>query len=159
MSAYEMLSAQWIKGDPAKFSLLGGELTVYKDYLPFVQTLRADGHNSITTTNGSRDPDYYAALAQAGDICFSLHLAYVKTLGIERFIASIEAAIQNKGNNFIRVRLMVDPGNLEYAKEVHNLLLEKFNGQCLIAVKPIHQPDGKLYPYKPKEILWIQRPY
>lgn len=158
MAAYTVLSTQWIKGEPTKFSMLGGELTIYKDYLPFVKTLREQGHNSITTTNGSRDAAYYAELAAVSDICFSLHLNYLKTLGIEKFIKSIDAAIRNKAENFIRIRLMVDPGNLEYAKEVHEILLEKFSGRCLIAIKPVHDTQGKLFPYEPKEIIWIQNP-
>jgi pyruvate-formate lyase-activating enzyme len=158
MSAYSILSTQWIKGAPTKFSMLGGELTVYKDYLPFVKKLKEDGHHSITTTNGSHNPDYYAELAQVSDLCFSLHLNYVKKLGLEKFVRSIDASIRNKGNNFIRIRLMVDPGNTEYAKEVHAALIEKFNGRCLITVKPVHDTSGALFPYQEKEIFWIRNP-
>ncbi len=159
MSAYSVLNSHWIKNEPTKFSLLGGELTVYKDYLPFVKKLREDGHRSITTTNGTRDPDYHAELAQVSDICFSLHLKYVQSMGIEKFLKNIDSAIKNKNDNFIRVRIMVDPGNLEYAKEVHSTILEKFSNKCLIAVKPVHDSNGKLFAsYTPKEIFWIQKP-
>ncbi len=159
MSAYFVLNSHWIKNEPTKFSLLGGELTVYKDYLPFLKTLREFGHKFITTTNGSRDPDYHAELAQVSDICFSLHLKYVKSIGIEKFLKNIDAAIRNKNDNFIRVRVMVDPGSLEYAKEVHSTLLENFDKKCLITVKPVHDSNGKLFAsYKPKEIFWIQKP-
>lgn len=160
MSAYSVLNSNWIKDAPTKFSLLGGELTVYKDYLPFVKTLRELGHRSITTTNGTRDPDYHASLAEVSDICFSLHLKYVKSLGIEKFIKNIESAVKHKHDNFIRVRLMADPGNLEYAQEVYGILLENFHNKCLIAVKPVHDSNGKLFAsYKPKEIFWIQKPH
>jgi MoaA/NifB/PqqE/SkfB family radical SAM enzyme len=159
MQAYDNLEKFWIKGNKVKFSMLGGELTVYKDYLPFVKTLHSMGHMSITTTNGSRNPEYYQELAKFSDVCFSIHLNYVKELGVEKFIDSVEQALLGKGSNWVSVRIMIDPGNLEIAQTVYNRFKEKFGDGCPINVKPVHPaPNRPLYSYTPKEIFWIRNP-
>lgn len=159
MSVIDRLEKHWIKGKSVKFSLLGGELTVYKDYLPFVQKLYSLGHRSITTTNGSRNPEYYKELAAVSDVCFSIHLNYVKELGIDKFLDSVENAIKGRGGNWVSVRIMVDPGNLEPAQSVFAQFKDRFGDQCPINVKPVHPaPNQPLFKYTAQEIIWIRNP-
>lgn len=159
LSVVNKLEKYWIKGRPVKFSLLGGELTVYKDYLPFVKRLKELGHMSITTTNGSRNPEYYKELAEVSDVCFSIHLNYVKELGIDKFLDSVENAIKGRGSNWVSVRIMVDPGNLETAQSVFAQFKDRFGDQCPINVKPVHPaPNQPLFKYTTQEIIWIRNP-
>ena len=159
MSVVDMLEANWLKGSKAKFSMLGGELTVFKDYLPFVEDLYKLGHRSITTTNGSRNAEYYAKLSAVSDVCFSIHLNYVKTLGLDQFVQSIEQAIKGRGPNWVSVRIMVDPGNLELAKDTYKILKDKFGNLCPINVKPVHPaPNVPLFKYDLNEVIWIRNP-
>lgn len=154
----DRLEKFWIKGFKVKFSLLGGELTVYKDYLKFVEHLYGLGHRSITTTNGSRDIEYYKKLAEVSDICFSIHLNYVKKIGLDKFIESVKGAIE--GKNWITVRIMVDPGNLELAQFVYSRFKEEFQNSIPINVKPVHPaPNSPIFSYQPKEIFWIRNPH
>ena len=159
MSVYSKLEKHWIRKSQVKFSLLGGELTVYKDYLPFVTTLKELGHSSITTTNGSRNPLYYKDLAGVSDVCFSIHLNYVKTLGVDQFLDSVRFALEGKKDNWVNVRIMADPGNLEIAQTVYSEFKNNFGDNCSINVKPVHPaPNVPLFKYEPKEILWIRNP-
>lgn len=159
MSGYRNLEKFWINGSRVKFSMLGGELTVFKDYLPFVKELYSLGHRAITTTNGSRNAEYYRELSAVSDVCFSIHLNYVKELGIDKFLDSVEQAIQGRGLNWVNVRIMVDPGNLEIAQEVYSQFKQKFGDRCPINVKPVHPaPNQPLYKYTAQEIIWIRKP-
>ncbi len=159
VSAYHSIDQYWIHGARVKFSMLGGELTVYKDYLPFVQYLYSIGHRSITTTNGSRNAEYYRELAAVSDVCFSIHLNYVKEQGVEKFLDSVEQAIAGRGSNWVNVRIMVDPGNLDTAQSVYKKFKERIGDRCPINVKPVHPaPNQTLFKYTPHEIIWIRNP-
>lgn len=159
MSVIDKLEKFWIKGRRVKFSLLGGELTVYKDYLTFVKKLKELGHMSITTTNGSRNPEYYRELAAVSDVCFSIHLNYVKELGIDKFLSSVENALEGRGSNWVSVRIMTDPGNLDLAKTVYQKFKNSFGDRCPINVKPVHPaPNLPLFKYDLNEIIWIRTP-
>lgn len=165
MNAYRNLSKMWIFNEKTKFNFTGGELTVYKDYLPFVKTLVNDNHIVMTTTNGSHNPDYYAELAEVSDICFSLHLNYLKKFGIDKFIKNIESVVNVRKSksdmkNWIGVRIMADPGNVEFAKEVLKICNEKFGNEAQITVDAIHitGDQHQLHRYTEEEIIWINNP-
>jgi organic radical activating enzyme len=166
-TAYNNLK-HWIDGEKTKFSFTGGEPTVYKDYLPFVKRIKQDGHLVMTTTNGSHNENYYRELAEYSDICFSVHLNYVKQFGIDKFIKSIQSATDvrrknsNDGSlgdpNWVGVRIMCDPGNLDIAKEIYKICKEKFN-DIIISVDTVHDAhtgSGNLYSYTEEEIHWIK---
>ena len=158
----------WINGEKTKFSFTGGEPTVYKDYLPFVKRLKKDGHLVMTTTNGSHNENYYRELAEYSDICFSIHLNYVKQYGTDKFIKSIQAATDVRRTNlsapgigdpnWVSVRIMCDPGNLETAQEFYKICKEKFN-DIIVSVDSVHQAVNHsyyLYKYSEEEINWIK---
>ena len=158
----------WINDEKTKFSFTGGEPTVYKDYLPFVKHLKKEGHLVVTTTNGSHNEKYYRELAEYSDICFSIHLNYVKQHGIDKFVKSIQAAtdVRRKNSsapgigdpNWVSVRIMCDPGNLEIAKKFYKICKDKFS-DIVISVDSVHQAvnhSSKLYEYTEEEITWIK---
>ena len=168
-SAYKFLESTWTQGSKTKFNVTGGEPTVYKDYLPFVKKVREDGHVFVTTTNGSNSPKYYAELANYSDVCFSIHLEYVKKFGMDKFLNSIAATVSTRNearkNNtiaqyhWIGVRIMVDPGNQPLAEELYNICKERFK-DIVLTVDLVH--DAKVldiketHSYTEKEILWIK---
>jgi organic radical activating enzyme len=168
-TAYENLKKNWAHGERTKFVFTGGEPTVYKDYLPFVQMLKAEDHIVHTTTNGSHTPKYYSELAEVSDIVFSIHLNYVKTLGLDKFSKAIEAAAQTTEQgfekdtvakyNWVIVRIMLDTGNLELAKEAYKEF-EQFKKykNFVLAVDLVHQVDNGhiLHPYTEDELNWIK---
>jgi len=168
-TAYENLKKNWIFGERTKFVFTGGEPTVYKDYLPFVQLLKADDHIVHTTTNGSNNPKYYSELAEVSDIVFSIHLNYIKTLGLDKFIKAVDAAIETteRGHendtiakyNWVIVRIMLDSGNLTTAQEAYKEF-EQFKKykNFVLAVDLVHQVDNGhiLHPYSTEELAWIK---
>jgi len=167
-TAYNNLKKNWTFGDRTKFVFTGGEPTVYKDYLPFVQLLKSEDHIVHTTTNGSHTPKYYSELAEVSDIVFSLHLNYVKKLGLDKFVKAVEAAAKTTEQgfekdtvaqyNWVIVRIMLDPGNLELAKETYKEF-EQFRKykNFVLAVDLVHQVDNGhvLHPYSKDELDWI----
>jgi MoaA/NifB/PqqE/SkfB family radical SAM enzyme len=167
-TAYENLTKIWSKGDRTKFAFTGGEPTVYKDYLPFVQLLKSDNHIVHTTTNGSNNPKYYGELAEVSDIVFSIHLNYVEKLGLEKFLKAVQMAVETteKGHhtdtiakyNWVIVRIMLDPGHLELAQTVYKEF-ENFRKykNFVLDVDLVHQVDNQniLHPYSKEELDWI----
>jgi organic radical activating enzyme len=168
LNAYLSLSKRWIGKSRVKFNITGGEPTVYKDYLPFIKRMREDNVIIMTTTNGSNTVKYYAELAEYSDICFSIHLNYVKQFGIDKFINNIQSAVDSRDqakelnsrgkNNWIGVRIMLDPGNQEIAEQFYNLCKEKFPN-IVVSIDAVHQTenDKELYEYTEKEIIWIKK--
>ncbi len=170
IAAYENLQNYWNKNDERlKFSIAGGEPTVYKDYLPFVKYLKEKNHIVMTTTNGSNSEKYYAELAEYSDICFSIHLKYAEKLGIDKFVKNVLAAAETTKQahinntvakyNWIIVRIMLEPGKLETAKKVYSEFTEKLQGynNIVITVDVVHNADGdhKIYEYSSEELEWL----
>ena len=174
LNAYENIKIWNYSDERIKFSMTGGEPTVYKDYLPFVKTLKKDDHIIHTTTNGSNTVEYYSELAQYSDIAFSLHLEYVKRLGIEKFLNNIKAAAETTESghenntdarfNWVIVRIMLDPGNLDAAKMVYDTVKTKLENykNFVLTVDTVHVADvdlnapGKiLYEYSQEERDWL----
>lgn len=169
-NAFNNISQYWnVDHQRIKFKITGGEPTVYKDYLPFVKHLKELDHIVHTTTNGSNSVTYYSELAEYSDICFSLHLNYVKQFGIDKFVNNIKAACETTevGHanetiarfNWVIVRIMLDPGNLEIAKQTYNSL-QGFKGlykNFVLEVDTVHAADDNhvLYEYSEDELAWI----
>lgn len=169
-SAFENINKYWNKTEERiKFSITGGEPTVYKDYLPFVKYLKELDHVVHTTTNGSNTASYYSELAEYSDICFSIHLNYVKSMGLDKFVDNVRAAVETteKGYdletiarfNWTIVRIMLDPGNLETAKQAYSAFSEfKKYRNFVLTVDLVHEADTghDLYKYSEEEISWIK---
>jgi organic radical activating enzyme len=167
--AFNNLNECWIFDQRTKFVFTGGEPTVYKDYLQFVKMLKSHDHIIHTTTNGSNTPEYYSELSNHSDVVFSIHLNYVKQFGIDKFLKNIQASIDttNRGieedtvskYNWVVVRIMFDPGNLDIAKETHNAIKERFQGNAnfVLAVDMVHQTqtDYTLFEYSEEEKNWF----
>ena len=167
-NAYNTLNNWWMKDERTKFAITGGEPTVYKDYLPFVKFLKEKDHIINTTTNGSNTPAYYSELAEYSDIVFSIHLNYVKKLGLDKFLSAVEAALITTETGFkndtvaqfnrIIVRIMLDPGNLEIAKDTYNSFKEQFGNykNFSLAVDVVHEVHGKeLLNYTAEDREWF----
>ena len=169
-NAYENIQNNWnVNKEKIKFVITGGEPTVYRDYLPFVKMVKEEGHIVHTTTNGSNSEEYYKELAKYSDIAFSIHLNYVKHFGIEKFTKSVKAAATTTDQgyideseskyNWVIVRIMLDPGNLEIAKEVYNSFKENFSihKNFVLAVDLVHDTSSgkELYNYSKEELDWI----
>ena len=175
LNAYENIKMWNASKERIKFSMTGGEPTVYKDYLPFIKILKGEDHIIHTTTNGSNTEKYYAELAEYSDIAFSMHLEYVKRLGLQKFVDNIRSAAETteRGHrentsprfNWIIVRIMLDPGNLETAKLLYGSLKEELKNyrNFVLTVDTVHVADvdhespGKvLYEYSQEETDWLQ---
>ena len=175
MNVYQNINKFWNQtNERLKFSITGGEPTVYKDYLPFVKKLKEDDQIVMTTTNGSNSTEYYAELALYSDIAFSIHLKYVDRLGLDKFINNVVAAAttteQGHANdtiaqyNWIIIRIMLDPGNLELAKTVYTAFKENIQEfkNVVLTVDLLHEADGdshQLYTYTKEELEWIESTY
>lgn len=86
---------------PYKISFTGGEVTINKDFLPFVQWLRenyADNIFSILlTTNGSASISYYKKLFTLVDnISFSLHSEHVNEQKFFDTVLTLKKTLTNK---------------------------------------------------------------
>lgn len=171
-TAYQNIQKFW-NTDQArlKFTITGGEPTVYKDYLPFVKRLKEDDQIIHTTTNGSSSEEYYAELARYSDIAFSIHLDYVNRLGLDKFMNNVLAAINTTKQgreektatqfNWVMVRIMMAPGNLQLAKEVYQEFKQRIDDESnnYVEVDLIHKTDGgnhKLYEYNQSELDWVK---
>lgn len=176
LHAYENIKLWNFENERIKFSITGGEPTVYKDYLPFVKILKKDDHIIHTATNGSNTTKYYAELAEYSDIAFSIHLEYVKRLGLQKFLDNIKAAVETVERgyeeksvaryNWIIAKIMLDPGNLETAKIVYDALKKEFSHyrNFFLVVDLLHIADdngaGKvLHNYNEEEIKWMEELY
>lgn len=169
-AAFNNLNSSWILNERTKFVFTGGEPTVYKDYLPFVKMLKEKDHIIHTTTNGSNNPDYYAELAESSEIVFSIHLNYVKQFGIDKFLNSVLAACETTKTGFLKntsaqfnwvtVRIMLDPGNLEIAKETYNSFKERCSQyrNFVLSVDLVHQTDSDhlIINYFEEELEWVK---
>lgn len=147
--------------DKMKFVFTGGEPTFNPDFLEFVTHLHDDlFHIAHTTTNGSHTPDYYAKLMRVSDIGFSAHLSYLETPNIyKKFLKNIESAAnarrtdKSAGLNWLGVRIMLQPGKLEFAKQLYSDCRNIVDRNIVIDL--LHGSDKKILPYSQEEIDWM----
>jgi hypothetical protein len=109
-------------------------------------------------------------LAKYSDLAFSIHLNYVKHFGVDKFLNSVKAATEtteighqedtDAKYNWNIVRIMLDPGNLELAKETYNRFKEQFKDckNFVLAVDLVHDIMGgkTLYKYSDEELSWLE---
>lgn len=115
----------------------GGEVTVNKDFLPFVQWLKEQYACKISlTTNGSAGSTYYSTLMQSIDnITFSVHSEFFNE---QKFFSNVLACAKKSigTDKHIQVSIMNEPWNLDRV-ELYKQFLDKFK-----------------IPYQVKEINW-----
>ena len=159
-NAYNNLKKYWAGEGKIKFSFTGGEPAVYKDYLSFVKFLRTEGHTISTTTNGSSTEKYYSELAFYSNITFSIHLRYVESLGLDRFLNAVKGAISGNNpdrKNWIGVRIMLEPGYKDLAEKCFN----EFKNQCptlnSLVIQGLHDQNvaQKIKVYAKDEMDWL----
>lgn len=107
-----------------KISFSGGEPTVNKNFLPFIQWLRSEYNDNIAqilvTTNGSANLRYYLRLYKYVDnISFSIHSEHVDE---DKFFKMVIALKNNMlPNKFIHVNIMNEFWNqerIDYYKKI-----------------------------------------
>lgn len=107
-----------------KIGFTGGEPTVNKNFLPFIQWLRSNYNNEIAqilvTTNGSANLRYYQRLYKYVDnISFSIHSEHVDE---DKFFKMVIALKNNMlPNKFIHVNIMNEFWNqerIDYYKKI-----------------------------------------
>jgi molybdenum cofactor biosynthesis enzyme MoaA len=152
LAAVRQLQIIWLNSQPAKFVFAGGESTFNPDFMEFANHLHKDGHRIHTTTNGSHTTAYYTELARISDISFSAHLSYLETPNIaKKFIANVAAATINAGLNYIEVRIMLQPGKLLQAQELHTRLIEV---TPRVTVDLLHNETKTTIEYTAQEVQW-----
>lgn len=99
---------------PYKIAFTGGEVTINKNFLPFVSWLRENYSSSIfqllTTTNGSASYDYYMRMFKhINNITFSIHSEHINE---KVFFDTIIRLKQNLASDrFLQVAVMNEPWN------------------------------------------------
>jgi organic radical activating enzyme len=126
-------------------SFLGGEVTLNKDFLPFLIWLQENFHSCLdnvgVVTNGTASFKYYKKLIKYCNwITFSTHSEFMKE---EKFFGTLIqiAEIAKQSKCFINVNIMDEPWhkqrNTEYKKFLDNLGIES-------SVRPIYDfKEGK----------------
>ena len=160
MQGLKNLSEGWAVDQKMKFVFTGGEPTFNPDFLEFVTHLHDDlQHISHTTTNGSQTPEYYAKLMQVSDIGFSAHLSYLENPKIyAKFVKNVASAADSKKTNdlsdlnWLGVRIMLQPGKLELAKQLYH---DCKGITTNVVVDLIHGRDKQIIPYSQDEIDWV----
>jgi len=132
----EQLQRYWIsiyekskhKNLKYKISFTGGEVTVNKNFRPFVQWLKNEYSQNIfqllCTTNGSASTAYYLQLFQYMDnISFSFHSEHANEQ--EFFNTVIQLSQSIPPNKFIHVNIMDEYWNKERIARYTDLLTQK----------------------------------
>jgi MoaA/NifB/PqqE/SkfB family radical SAM enzyme len=154
------LSRFWGNNTKMKFVFTGGEPTFNPNFLEFVTHLHDDLFHIVhTTTNGSHTPAYYSKLMQVSDISFSAHLTYLETPAIyKKFVSNVKTAFDTKNSvegadlNWLDVRIMLQPGKLELAKQLHSDC--KATG-ANVNIDLLHGLNKKILSYSTDEINWM----
>jgi organic radical activating enzyme len=157
----ENLSQHWAKGEKMKFVFTGGEPTFNPDFLEFVTYLKTElFHINHTTTNGSNTTDYYRNLMKVSDIGFSAHLNYLENPKVyNKFLVNIEACVKIRETdsianmNWLGVRIMLQPGKLEFAKKLYKDCVDIIDN---ITIDLLHSKDRKIMDYSIEEIDWLK---
>lgn len=108
-----------------KIGFSGGEPTVNKNFLPFVEWLRSNYTNDIAkilvTTNGSANLRYYLKLYKYVDnISFSTHSEHINE---NKFFAMVAALKNNIGSDkFIHVNIMNEFWNQDRIEQYEKIL-------------------------------------
>lgn len=143
-----------------KFSLIGGELTIWRDFIEFVKLVRDIIPNSYIelTTNGFMPRQFWINHGQLFDhIQFSLHINN-EHYDIKRIIESVNScSCKNIG-----IFLMLIPDHWHRAIEDYDYILNNLNVYCNLQVKSIDSratpgPISLLYHYTTEQLAWIDK--
>ena len=145
MLPLEKLQEYWIKlyektkhlNKPYKISFTGGEVTINKDFIPFLDWLRYNYGDKIAqmgvTTNGSASVTYYLKLFEyINFISFSTHTEHINE---EKFFASANACNQyarKHPNKSFMINIMEEFWATEKIKE-YKKRCEEYDIDCSIS--------------------------
>lgn len=108
-----------------KIAFTGGEPTIQKSFLPFVEWLRDNYQEHLakilSTSNGSASVNYYLKLIEVIDnLSISLHSEYIDE---EKFFKKL-IELKNKlpANKFLHINVMNEPWNQERIKYYEQIL-------------------------------------
>lgn len=112
-------------GLPYKILFTGGEVTVNKNFLPFVSWLRQHYNHQlfrlIVTSNGSASLGYYIKMFNSVDnITFSVHSEHLNEKDFFKKIISLKSALPS--NKFIHVGIMDEYWNQTRIKKYQEIL-------------------------------------
>ena len=166
--AVDGVHAWWLGDRAATFNITGGEPTIHPHYLELVKYITAKNPNNVvcTTTNGSRDPAFYAQLMELSTIIFSGHM---ETLQLEhthkRFLENVNSCVEARkrspqaAGQSLQVRLMLRPGLLEPLKRLQAdlLAIPDIRLHAILNVDMLHHSAAKeLLVYSDEEIAFLK---
>jgi organic radical activating enzyme len=153
-----LIEDRFTKGKPVNFIISGGEPTVNKNFMPWLQYLNSCGHKVSLHSNGTRLPNYYREVVHFGDLNLSVHYEAWDQM---KFLKVVEAIVKtkvehNERTGHLEVKIMMKPGTTEYTIDFEQKLkaIPKFTDYCTWAIVPIKdnnyivtqgsEMDGKL---------------
>ena len=182
--AVDFIHRYWKQGWRIKWVITGGEPTVNPNYLDLVRHIKAplkpgdpgtEGREVLpdavhTTTNGSRDPEFFSELMRLSDIGFSGHLEYLKDReSSARFVANVRECVAVRRNdadaalNWLGIRIMLKPGLLDVARVLRDQLVEipGLREHAHVNFDLLHEKTDKshLLPYNEAEVAFATSPF
>ncbi|MGZ3722870.1 MAG: radical SAM protein [Bdellovibrionales bacterium] len=166
--AVDGLHDWWLLGSLGKFVITGGEPTMNPDYIAFVRYIKSKNplHLVHTTTNGSRDHNYFRELIVHSALTFSGHMESLSNpRTYDRFVENIRACVETKKTNSlaavhaIHVRLMLKPGTLDLVERLMADIrsIPDFNELGFVNCDLLHQSGDKaeMIPYTENEKSFV----
>lgn len=159
--AADQLIQNFCKMNKAQWIFTGGEPTVNPAFIEIVRYLRSLGHYILVQSNGSRDSDYFKELIELSHVGLSVHFSQFNR---EKFIDTCSGIIEKKKSlknyekKHFSIRLMVEPGKLQEARDLKNKLNEISEGEInSIVFSPLYQKHygDQLMEYKADELAAI----
>jgi MoaA/NifB/PqqE/SkfB family radical SAM enzyme len=144
------------KGEPMRFMFGGGEPTIIPKYLEWMKYLHDLGHESVVTTNGSRQPAYFRELVKYSSINMSIHFNFAD---LDRIVKNVEAIIIEKKSNYLarglELKIMCPPGQVDTAIDLKKRLFaldgfERMVNWSIVPIRSIERNDV-LVTYEDKE--------
>ncbi len=138
------------------YNLLGGELTLWKDFIKFIETIRdiTPNCNIRLLTNGRMPSKYWKKNGIKFDsIQFSFH---ARQTDVAEFVENLKFCSCKDINVF----LMMDPNYWDKCITAFNLIKQKVNNVRNVAAKPIDNRaksyESKLTSYTQNQIDWMK---
>ncbi len=159
--AVDQLLQNFCKMNKAQWIFTGGEPTVNPAFIEIVRYLRSLGHYILVQSNGSRDSEYFQELIELSHLGFSVHFSQFNR---EKFVNTCRSIVEKKKSlsghekKHFSIRLMVEPGKLEEARELKLKLNEISEGEInSIVFSPLYQKNNgdQLMEYKADELAAI----
>lgn len=138
------------------YNLLGGELTLWKDFINFIDNIRniTPNSNIRLLTNGRMPSTYWEKNGRKFDsIQFSFH---ARQTDLNKFIENLKICSCKDINVF----LMMDPTHWKKCVVAFDLIKEQVSNVRSVAAKPIDNRaksyDSKLVTYTQDQINWMK---